>query len=135
MGDMEEENKAAHADLIDLHKTAAFLTPYAVEETEGIQSESRRTFVNHEHRGAAANADARRMKGGKSSTAMKSIIAFQGDACSKGLTSTSRDTIYYDETYQKDLEAKRNEMMFFRKRDGFSEYAEAKARNPQLSGN
>eukprot|EP00611_Tribonema_gayanum_P018552 TRINITY_DN31692_c0_g1_i1.p1 TRINITY_DN31692_c0_g1~~TRINITY_DN31692_c0_g1_i1.p1 ORF type:complete len:119 (-),score=9.26 TRINITY_DN31692_c0_g1_i1:176-532(-) len=114
----------------ELSNTIAFVTPFArAADDETWVSESKRTFVKYDKGQGRATL----LKPPRSNR-MASIIGCQGTAAGKP-SSESRSTHTFDDNYRAIISSKNTEegKRHARKRDAFSEYVEAKARNPQLA--
>jgi hypothetical protein len=139
----------ADPGLTMLQKTRAFAVPFAVvEDRPGDvdyvsggrnKSEMNRTFVNHylasseesNSRGQTRKLRPNMIKATGSS--MGAVLGFQG-AMAGQLSSASRSAHSHGPGFDEAVLERANERPFNRRRDDFSAYVEAKARNPQLAG-
>jgi hypothetical protein len=111
-------------------QTTSFLAPFArATGDETWISESKRTFVRHDQ----TKGRAQLVKPARSAN-MGGILGCQGETAG-AIGSESRSSHSYDENWQALITAKNapGGKMHSRKKDKFSEYVEAKARNPQLA--
>ncbi|CAM9304085.1 unnamed protein product, partial [Scytosiphon promiscuus] len=118
------------SDLRELHLSATFLTPFAVAATQDNQvwlSNNQRDFKNHSEQ--ARNVEMAPVVV-KKRTDMASMIGFQGRAAGRLGTETRQSHVFTSD-FQEYVES--TDRTFFRTRDHFSDYAEAKARDPSRS--
>ena len=126
----QNRNQSEDPDGLDsLKKTIGLLSPFAaVRDNDAVMSETKRMY------GTKADDPrfirARPVERKKAN--MSSILGFQGDV---QISSCARSTHVCDGSFEDVLREKHDDggKLYFRRKNDFSEYAEAKARNPQLS--
>ncbi|CAM9335138.1 unnamed protein product [Discosporangium mesarthrocarpum] len=135
-GDEKEKGGTAteakeESGLEDLQLTATFLTPYAVVPTKDQSvwlSDTRRKFVDSRDQ-TDGELESSEPVIFKKRTEMASIIGFQGRETVGKMGSESQDSHAVFTAHFKEYVEDRDRT-HFRRRDDFSEYAEAKARDP-----
>ncbi|CAN0347956.1 unnamed protein product [Ectocarpus sp. 6 AP-2014] len=117
-------------DLRELHLSATFLTPFAVAATQDNQvwlSNNQRDYTDHSKQGGNCEMTPVVVK---KKTDMAAMIGFQGRMAGRLATET-RESHVFTRDFQDYVESR--DRTYFRTRDHFSDYAEAKARDPSRS--
>ncbi|CAM9481954.1 unnamed protein product, partial [Laminaria digitata] len=117
-------------DLRELHLSATFLTPYSVTPTEDNNvwlSNTQQAYTDHMKQGGSQDMTPVVVK---KKTDMASMIGFQGPVAGR-LSTESQETHVFTKNFQRYVESR--DRTYFRTRDHFSDYAEAKARDPSRS--